>query len=425
MPLIPTDLLRLAALLSVPVAASTDGAVGAALMLLVLGGSMVPRGWGLPPWLDAALVTTSLGAAWAALLDGYLALPPLDLVVHTLLTGVIAVVLAEVLLRARVVTAPTRAGRLAFPAAVALAVLWEVGEHLGHAFLDDRIQVGGTDTVTDVVAGIAGSALALGAWQVLRPLPLPDSPDSGQRLRVSVVIPVKDDAEELDRCLTLLAGQSLTPYEVVVVDNGSLDDSAEVARRHGARVVLEHRPGIPHAAASGYDAARGDVVARLDADSRPAPDWVERVTRLLSGPREDAQAWDAVSGIGFFHDLPRGLNGVATWLYLGSYYVASTAAAARVPLWGSSMAMRREVWDEASARVHRSADVHDDMDLALVLGPGARIAFDSGLRADVSGRSLVGRAQRRRRMQRAFTTLRLNWAQVPPWERWQRRLASR
>lgn len=425
MPLIATDALRLLALAGVPAAAATDGAVGAALMLLVLGGCMVPRGWGLPRWLDASLCVTSIGAAWAALLDAYLAVPLLDLVVHTVLTGLIALVVAEVLLRAHVVPSPARSGRVAFAAAVALAVLWEVGEHLGHAFVDNRIQVGGRDTVSDVVAGVVGSALALAAWRVLRPLPLPPSTSAGTGVRVSVVIPVKDDAAELAHCLTLLGRQSVAPYEVVVVDNGSSDHSAEVARHDGARVVTEPRPGIPHAAASGYDAALGDVVARLDADSRPEPDWVERVSRLLAEDRVAPGAWDAVSGVGFFHDLPRGLNGVATWLYLGSYYAASTAAGARVPLWGSSMAMRRDVWQEASARVHRDADVHDDMDLALVLGPGTRIAFDTGLRADVSGRSLAGRAQRRRRMDRAWTTLRLNWAKVPPWERWQRRFADR
>ena len=79
---------------------------------------------------------------------------------------------------------------------------------------------------------------------------------------VSVVIPVKDDAVALRSCLEVLTRQSLAPLEIVVVDNGSSDDSAAVAMAYGARVVAEPSPGIPAAASTGYDAARGEVIAR-------------------------------------------------------------------------------------------------------------------------------------------------------------------
>src|SRR5690606_38180984 len=100
--------------------------------------------------------------------------------------------------------------------------------------------------------------------------------------RISVVIPARDDARHLDRCLRALATQTHPPWEVVVVDNASTDDTAAVARAHGARVVAEPRVGIPAAAATGYDAASGEVIARLDADSVPPPDWVARVGAAMS-----------------------------------------------------------------------------------------------------------------------------------------------
>lgn len=237
------------------------------------------------------------------------------------------------------------------------------------------------------------------------------------RPRVSVVIPVLDDATELAICLDLLARQDVAPYEVVVVDNGSSDDSVALAQAAGARVVHEPRRGIPHAAATGCDAATGDVIARIDADSRPRPDWVGRVGDHFA----ENPTLAGVTGWGWFHDLPVVLRHVATVFYLGSYYLLTWLAGARLPLWGSSMAVRRSAWESASPRVHRDLDVHDDMDLTFVLGPTATIRLDPGLRADVSGRSLRGAAQRRRRMQRAVTTLRANWAVSPPWERWQQR----
>ena len=232
---------------------------------------------------------------------------------------------------------------------------------------------------------------------------------------VSVVIPVRDDAEHLRTCLLALARQTVAPLEVVVVDNGSRDDSAAVAVAHGARVVREDVVGIPAAAAAGYDAALGSVIARLDADSVPGPVWVQRVAEALESRPEVV----AVTGIGLFTDAPLGLRHLLSGVYLGSYYLLGAAAAGHHVLWGSSMAIRRTAWEGVSARVHRDdREVHDDMDLAMVLGPGARIALVPGLVVGISARSLHGRAQLRRRLDRALRTLTLNWRDAPPWERW-------
>ena len=62
--------------------------------------------------------------------------------------------------------------------------------------------------------------------------------------------------------------------------------------------------------------------------------------------------------------------------------------------------------------------------LAFALGPGRRIRFDRSLRVGVSARSLRGHDQRVRRMDRAWRTLRLNWRDEPPWDRWRARLAQ-
>ncbi|RLV56791.1 glycosyltransferase [Aeromicrobium phragmitis] len=239
----------------------------------------------------------------------------------------------------------------------------------------------------------------------------------GARPSVSVVIPVRDDAPALAACLERLSCQTLRPLEVVVVDNASSDDTARVAWAHGARLVAEPRVGIAAAAARGYDAARGDVIVRCDADTVGGRGWLERLVAPLAAD----PALDAVTGLGWFHDLPRGSRHLTAAAYLGAYYLATHLALGHTSLWGSNMALRRSSWDAVRDDVHRTdAEIHDDLDLAFALGPEARIRLVP-VGVGVSARSLRGRRQRRRRLDRALRTLRLNWAVRPPWLRWRDR----
>ena len=164
-----------------------------------------------------------------------------------------------------------------------------------------------------------------------------------------MVIPARDDAVALAACLARLRRQTVAPWEVLVVDNGSTDDTAAVAAAWGARVVPEPRIGIPAAAATGYDSARGDVIARLDADSRPDERWVERIVASMSADPH----LDAVTGSGQFFDLPVVLRAGVSGAYLGAYYVLAHLALGHTALWGSSMAMRRDAWLAVRSRVSR------------------------------------------------------------------------
>lgn len=103
---------------------------------------------------------------------------------------------------------------------------------------------------------------------------------------VSVVVPVRDAADALAGCLDALAGQVGVPsFEVVVVDNGSTDTSAALARAHPAvtRVVTEPAPGSYAARNAGIATARGGVLAFTDADCRPLPGWLAAGLRAIDG----------------------------------------------------------------------------------------------------------------------------------------------
>lgn len=197
-----------------------------------------------------------------------------------------------------------------------------------------------------------------------------------ERPTVSVVVPVKDDADELDACLFALARQTDPADEIIVVDNGSRDDSAVVAAAHGATVVRCAEPGIPAASATGYDAASGDIIARLDADGVPAESWIAQIREVFDR-RPDV---DAVTGGARFADGPAWLRRPLAWSYLAAYQAASAPALGHPALFGSNFAMRADAWRAVRESVHRHDErVHDDFDLAYHLGRAHRIRYQSGL----------------------------------------------
>ena len=100
---------------------------------------------------------------------------------------------------------------------------------------------------------------------------------------ISVVIAARNEEPLIEECLAAICGQEIqAPYEVIVVDNNSSDLTATVASRFQCRVVTEPRLGQLIAKSSGVEAARGDIVAILDADCIPDATWLANVHAAMN-----------------------------------------------------------------------------------------------------------------------------------------------
>lgn len=149
----------------------------------------------------------------------------------------------------------------------------------------------------------------------------------GHTRQVSVIIPAHDEAATIAGLVraVLAQGDAATAVEVIVVDDGSADATAEVARAAGARVVTLAAPGGNPAAARnrGAEVATGDPLIFLDADCTPAKGW-------LRGFLDAHDAGEVV--VGGALDLPPGLPATARCdYYCGWYLVHSRRPAGYVP----------------------------------------------------------------------------------------------
>jgi succinoglycan biosynthesis protein ExoA len=121
------------------------------------------------------------------------------------------------------------------------------------------------------------------------PSPEPRAPSPVTGLpRVSVIVPCLNEAPFIESLLEAVRLQDEPPFEVIIVDGGSTDGTLTVVERYrrahpDVRMTVLTQPSghIPVSLNAGIRAAAGEVIARLDAHSRPRPDYLRRLVGLL------------------------------------------------------------------------------------------------------------------------------------------------
>lgn len=151
---------------------------------------------------------------------------------------------------------------------------------------------------------------------------MPDTMRIEGAVKASVIIPSYNRAAALERTLLALAEQTLPPdaFEVVVVDDGSVDGSADKAAARqflcDVRLLRQHNRGPAAARNAGARGARADLLVFLDADMIPAPGLVEayvtafamqpeaiHIGRILAWPAAFETLFDRVTRVEMTHDL--------------------------------------------------------------------------------------------------------------------------
>src|SRR5207244_7067980 len=113
--------------------------------------------------------------------------------------------------------------------------------------------------------GSAGVSLATGRQDAGAP----------RQPKVSVVVASYNGARTLKTCLESLSQLNYSDYEIILVDDGSTDNTSEVAKHYPAvRYIHQPNQGLSVARNTGIAAASGEIVAFTDSDCRADPDWL-------------------------------------------------------------------------------------------------------------------------------------------------------
>lgn len=201
-------------------------------------------------------------------------------------------------------------------------------------------------------------------------------------LAISVVIPVYNGAATLRATLRALQESTRRPDQILVVDDGSTDDSARIAATFGVTVLSTRgRCGPAAARGLGAEEATGDVLLFLDADvcvhpgTADSPGTVAQIGRLL----EDRSDVDAV--FGSYDTRPTAPNFVSQWKNLSHHFVHQHGAADAQTFWAGCGAIRKTVFRGIGGFDHsyRGATI-EDIELGYRLRQrGFRVLLDPSI----------------------------------------------
>lgn len=181
-------------------------------------------------------------------------------------------------------------------------------------------------------------------------------PAAVARAAISVIVPVRNDPVNLDLCLQALDASEHPDYEVIVVDDASTDDTPEVARRHGVRLIRQETRSGPAAARNrGAEAARHPTLFFLDADVCVRAGTLGRVAaELLEDPSLDAL-------FGSYDASPGAPDFLSQYRNLLHHYVHQAGNERAFSFWSGCGAIKRSVFFDVGGfdTGYASASVED------------------------------------------------------------------
>jgi glycosyltransferase involved in cell wall biosynthesis len=184
-----------------------------------------------------------------------------------------------------------------------------------------------------------------------------------KKLTVSLIIPCYNEERTIKKCLEHVAAQDSAPEEVILVDNNCADKTVEIAKQFPfVTVIREQEQGLIPARNKGFEFARGDILARIDADTRICPGWVRTVRHNLSKPKLHGITGSAKSIVDIH--LPFVYSSFWSKLY---FKFIKTASGLDV-LWGPNMAIKRNAYLKIRPELAtNSTRVHEDQDISILM----------------------------------------------------------
>ena len=197
---------------------------------------------------------------------------------------------------------------------------------------------------------------------------------------MSIVIPAYNEGEFIRATLKSILNQTYKNFELIVVDNNSTDNTAQVAKEYRARVVYEKQKGVAAARQAGFFASKGHIIATTDADAVVPENWLEKI----AGEFEKDEKLVGFSGLSRLYSGPVQARAAARYLFYPFWFIDKIFSSGWNML-GSNMAVRRDAFLKIGG-FRTNLTLGEDVDLAQRLKSVGKIKVDGNFAIFASGR---------------------------------------
>ena len=209
---------------------------------------------------------------------------------------------------------------------------------------------------------------------------------------ISFVVPAYNEEALIASCLVAIQAEIARtgcPAEIVVVDNNSTDGTRRIASSiPGVVIVDEPQRGLVQARRAGCLAAKGELIANIDADTMLTEGWLRRALEEFSRSPDLV----ALSGPCIYYDLPRSAQFVTRVFYriaFATYLLVRFVLGAGSMIQGGNFIVSKSALDAAGGFNSEFCFYGEDTDLARRLSKVGPVKFSLGLPALSSGRRFV------------------------------------
>lgn len=190
---------------------------------------------------------------------------------------------------------------------------------------------------------------------------------------ISVVIAAYNEEKNLPKCLDALVSQNFPKekYEIVVVDNNSVDKTAKIARKYGARVVKEEKQGNTFAVKKGMDSASGEIIAMVDADTIVEKNWLTDIAKVFENEKIVG-----LTGMGYIKSGNWLLDILEKSLY--QVFLNIHFLIGKPHTMGFNLAVRKSAYERIGG-INEKFTMSPDIDLGLRLKSQGKVVFDKNI----------------------------------------------
>jgi peptidoglycan/xylan/chitin deacetylase (PgdA/CDA1 family)/GT2 family glycosyltransferase len=205
-----------------------------------------------------------------------------------------------------------------------------------------------------------------------------------QKYMISVVIPAFNEELLIAECLESLNHQDYSgEYEIIVVDNGSNDNTSLIAQKMGARIINCPQKGVSNARQAGADAAKGTIIVQADADTTYPKWWLSRIQKQFdTHPKAVAVAGTFIyrkpPWWAFFEYFARAFWNILATIFFRRPYIIS----------GANFAFYKKTLAEIGG-YHQQSYSSDQFDISTRLSKKGKIIFDRKSWSATSSRSVA------------------------------------